>query len=88
MCPVFVGEEANWIVNFSYNLRYMIRDKQSSATKVGNQTGIHPAMIRRFMKGLSKPSREQIELIASALECDVSELTDNVYNYTMSISED
>ncbi len=28
MCPVFIGDEANWIVNFSYNLRYMIRDKK------------------------------------------------------------
>lgn len=87
MSPVYIGEEADWIVNFSYNLRYMIRDKHSSAAKVGKQTGIHPAMVRRFMKGLSKPSREQIELIASVLECDVSELTDNVYNYSMLISE-
>ena len=83
MAKMFFGDEATAIINFSYNLRYMMQDKNTSSTKVAKKIGVSPNLIRSYVKAQAKPTEEIIRLIADALECEPSELT-KTYNYRMS----
>ena len=75
MAKIFTGEEAKLIVNLSYNIRYTIDDKNTSAAEVARKAGISPSVIYNCIRGQTLPSYENVRKIAEALGCSVNDLT-------------
>ena len=88
MAKFFIGDEAHWLYNFSMNLRDMIKEKKTSAAKLARCTGIADWTIRAYTNARSMPSEENIQLLANALDCAISELTEKEYDYDMPGYED
>ena len=76
------GEEAELIINLSYNIRYAIMDKGTSAPAVARKAGISPSTIRCYIHGKAVPDYEIIKKIAAALDCEVNDLT-KTYDHSM-----
>lgn len=62
-------------MNLSYNIRYAIRDKNTSAAAVARKAGLSAHTVRAYIKGQPVADYETVEKIATALECTVSDLT-------------
>ena len=75
MGKVFIGEEAEVMMNLSYNIRYTILDKNTSVGKVADQVGISRNTLRNYIRCETLPDMDVVKKIAEVLECDVSDLT-------------
>lgn len=75
MPRVVTGDEAKLIINLSYNIRYAIRDKNTSAAAIARKAGISPSKVYSYIKGTPVLDYEVVEKIAAALECSVQDLT-------------
>lgn len=82
MSKIFTGEEAKLLVNLSYNLRYTIMDKNTSAAAVARKAGINPATLRSYIRGDVLADPIMIERLAAALDCAPEDLTKE-YDYRM-----
>ena len=69
------GKEAELIINLSYNIRYTIMDKGTSAPAVARKAGIKESTIKSYIHGKAVPDYEIVKKIATALDCEVSDLT-------------
>lgn len=84
-------EEVKRRILFADNLRYIIRSKGISQTKIARYIGTSVSTIGRYMKGQSMPSDDCINKIADAIGCTVDELFDDTYapwNFGADIEED
>lgn len=72
---IFVGEEASRMLDISYNLRYMLRDKGLSVNKFAKMIGVTNYEIHSYIHVRKMPSDEMLQRIANVLECTVDELT-------------
>ena len=75
MAKIFTGEEAKLLVNISYNLRYTMMDKNTSASAVARKAGVNPNTVRSYIRGDALASRDMLEKLADALDCDINDLT-------------
>lgn len=75
MARFVTGGEAELLVNLSYNIRYAIRDKNTSAAAIARKADIPAHIVRAYMKGQSTPDYKTVEKIATALDCTVADLT-------------
>lgn len=75
MSKIITGEEAALMSNLSYNIRYAIRDKNTSAAAVAKKAGISKSKIYSYTSGCPHIDDEVIKRIADALDCSVDDLT-------------
>ena len=82
MSKVFIGEEAELMMNLSYNIRYTIADKNTSLAKVAEKVGISRNTLRNYIRCETLPDMTTVKKIAAALECDIDDLT-KPYDHSM-----
>ena len=83
-----MGDEAIWVATFSNNLRFIIRNKKTSAAAIARKLGIPVHHMQAYARGSARPSDEMVCYIAEALGCKVADLLDeegNPWNFGKSI---
>ena len=75
MSKLFIGEEAELMMNLSYNIRYTIADKNTSVGKVAEKVGISRNTLRNYIRCETMPDMLTVKKIAEVLGCSVSDLT-------------
>lgn len=81
MIRILPEEEVKRRVLFVDNLKYIMRSRKISATKVAARMGkgIYPSTICSYMHGDVFPDDKRIAKLADALECTVDDLFDDSY---------
>lgn len=73
-------DEVKRRILFADNLRYIIRSKGISQTRVANHIGVSSPTITAYMRGRFMPTDDRIVKIAEALDCSVDDLFDDTYD--------
>ena len=74
MSKIFIGEEAELMMNLSYNIRYSILDNNTSVGKIAEKAGISRNTLRNYIRCETLPDMSTVKKIAEALGCSVSDL--------------
>lgn len=80
MGKIWIGEEAEWLYNFSMNLKFKLRESPITYKKLSTISGVPAIKISEYVRGMSKPDDESIAKLAKALNCEVKDLTDRPYD--------
>ena len=68
------ANEEDWRIIFSENLNRMIKKRHMTCKELSKLTGISRPTISNMVRGKSTPNSYNVQLIAEALQCSVSEL--------------
>lgn len=72
-------EETSWAKSFGQNLQTVIKNKNVTQQQLARKLGITDAMLSRYVHGISVPSTFKTCQIASALDCDITDLIKQTY---------
>ena len=67
--------ETMWLKMFGDNLTSLMREVGYSQKELAEDTGLSESTISRYMNGKATPSGYNLERLADALKCSISELT-------------
>jgi transcriptional regulator with XRE-family HTH domain len=76
------GGEAELVINLSYNIRYAIRDKNTTGAAVARKAGIKPSVLYSYTNARPVLDYAVVQKIAEALDCTVYDLTKK-YDHSM-----
>ena len=81
MIRILPEDEVHRRILFADNLKYLMRIKKISASKIADRMGkgVYPATIYSYVHGDTFPSDERISSLAMALGCTVDDLFDDSY---------
>lgn len=66
--------EEQWNMEFKIRLKNIMQRKNITQTELARRSGIKQSLISRYVQGINMPNGYTISKIATALECDYTDL--------------